>query len=807
MSEARSVGDWQAWAAQLFSPEVLYLPIRHHSPACAWHIRQLIRSHKPWAVLIEGPHSFNALIPLLLERKTKPPIAIYSQCREALADGEWHSHAAYYPFAEYSPEWVALREGAEHGAQLAFIDLDYPAKVLLADAEPSEQDSQQAEHYLRHSQYLQALAQRCHCRDVEELWEQLFESRYRALSSEQFFAEVAVYCALGREGVSAESDQRQGNSGREQMMAAQIQHWLARRAEAGVSAPLLVVTGGYHTAVLPQLVAAHVSAPELDVSRYQNTGHYPIRYSYTRLDALNGYAAGMPAPQYWQSLWELRERNSATAQEQLCLQWLQRLAEEAKRRRFPQSISTALLSAAQEQALRLARLRGRSGPLRYDLLDAVESCLVQGESDAQGLLLRQLLHELLCGDALGELPITAPLPPLVDDVRRRVAAARLKLEDGRPKRLSLELYRRADHRQLSRILHALQLLAVPFARCVRGPDFVNGVGLERLREEWEYSWTPLVESALIEASRYGPTLPQAAATCLQERWRAAQQQGQAPSALLAVKLLTQACQIGLQQQLALLCEWLQACIAQEPQLPALAHALQQLLLLWQARLSLDARELEQLPQLLNQGWQRACFLFDGLNAQPEAERPAQAEALLILRDLIAGERQQLLDPELFWQVLEQQRQRAQLDPYLYGVVLGLLHAVQRCELSVLEHQLRGWLVGQGEQGIACLQGLFLSARALAWQAPSLLGSVDAFLRLCDEQQFLHLLPPLRLAFAGLTPGESDQVGRLVGAFCGGEAISTPVQDWAHVDWLEALQRQHAARAVLQRDGLGGWLHE
>ena len=37
----------------MITPEVLYFPVRHHSPACAWQIRSWIREHRPRAVLVD----------------------------------------------------------------------------------------------------------------------------------------------------------------------------------------------------------------------------------------------------------------------------------------------------------------------------------------------------------------------------------------------------------------------------------------------------------------------------------------------------------------------------------------------------------------------------------------------------------------------------------------------------------------------------------------------------------------------------------------------------------------------------------
>src|SRR5262249_20660794 len=111
---------------------VQFFPIRHHSPACAWHLRQWVRAHRPAAVLIEGPGNLTPLVPLLLHEKPVAPVAVYAtfvdKAGRLTAPGpepapEPPRFAAYYPFCDYSPELVALRTGHEVGARLRFIDL------------------------------------------------------------------------------------------------------------------------------------------------------------------------------------------------------------------------------------------------------------------------------------------------------------------------------------------------------------------------------------------------------------------------------------------------------------------------------------------------------------------------------------------------------------------------------------------------------------------------------------------------------------------------------------------------------------
>jgi len=103
-------------ARQLLTPPVLYLPIRHHSPACAIHVQAAILEHSPAFVLVEGPPSFDEHIDLLLDPDAKMPLAIYahaslkaSEVNESNADGESpepYRVGSYFPLCDYSPELV-----------------------------------------------------------------------------------------------------------------------------------------------------------------------------------------------------------------------------------------------------------------------------------------------------------------------------------------------------------------------------------------------------------------------------------------------------------------------------------------------------------------------------------------------------------------------------------------------------------------------------------------------------------------------------------------------------------------------------
>jgi hypothetical protein len=65
-------------------------------------------------VFIEGPHEAQAMIEFLVDRQTRPPVAIYSSFRDDAAAGMVGQggtpprYSAWYPLVSYSPEMVAM---------------------------------------------------------------------------------------------------------------------------------------------------------------------------------------------------------------------------------------------------------------------------------------------------------------------------------------------------------------------------------------------------------------------------------------------------------------------------------------------------------------------------------------------------------------------------------------------------------------------------------------------------------------------------------------------------------------------------
>jgi hypothetical protein len=824
-ASAQETCDVHPLLDRLDASAAVFFPVRHHSPACAGHLKQLIHDLRPERILVEGPRNLTPLIPLLLHPRTRMPVAVYTHVVDAgheilpappaaLPSGGAPRFAAYYPFCDFSPELVALQAGAAVQARTEFIDLTYPEKLWaergsLLEAAECHVDSLLDERHLERSAYLRHLARRTGCRNPDELWDHLFEVRSGAVSTREFMRRVAAYCCLARRDYAARELEQDGTLAREQAMAAAIAGALQETAARGTRR-VLVVTGGFHTVALPALVQAAPAPPPMP--RLKTVVQEPVlvRYSFDQLDSLNGYASGMPSPQYYQWLWSETCAQCPTPLDSAALRVIVEIGRTTRERKLPNALSPADEIAAFTQARLLARLRNHSGPAREDILDGIRSCFVKGSMDAEGEVVMGLARQILSGVAIGDVPPEAGVPPLVENFRQTATQLRLNIQDATRRNVSLDIYRKVAHRRVSRLLHTLTFLEAPFAALVGGPDFVSGTHLELLQEHWEYGWSPRTESALVEASVYGSTIEDAGANRLRAVIAAWPGEGKGRTAGAAVTLLARACRMGLHRHAADLLTLIRQNIEEDGEFLSVADAASQLVLLWQSREPLEAQRLPGIPDLLTLTYQRMCSLMDGLaNCKPDAAVQALC-GMGMARELLVAAKE-WLDPDLFWEEMKRLLRMPQACTTILGGAAGLLYAEGRlpaAELLILVRGQLGAAVSDSRRKVGFVLGLFRTCREAAWQQQGIMETLNVVLDGWDEAEFMQLLPELRLTFADMTPAETDRVAAVVASLHGksnlGELVHHDVTG-QQVEFHGRITRH--VIASLQDDGLVAWAEE
>lgn len=784
MSEAgAAVAALQRGLAELAARGVHLVGVRHHSPACARHLADKLEAVRPRWVLVEGPEELTGLVPWMVHPETAAPFAAY--CAWAKGGAR---HAAYYPFADCSPELVAVRYAARAGAEARFVDLTFPE---LCRADTTERSRPAArltsllrEVHLARSAYLGALARKLGCRDHDELWDHLFEAAPGP--DPDFIERVAVYCLMARLDHPAALLEADGSLPRERRMAAHV-------AQVMDEGPVVVVTGGFHTPSLVELLTARrrPAPPKTPAAEPPVL----LRYGFEQLDALNGYGAGMPSPAFHDAVW--RAGASPDAGQLAAAETLVEAAALA-RSRGEVSIQAADEVAALTHATQLAALRGRRGVTRRDLMDAALTTLCKGPAEVEGRAVQAVLQTALCGRRVGQVPKEAGVPPIVRDFAARSEA--LKVATGPVAReVALSLYQRAPHREASRFLHALRFLEVPYATWLAGPEYAAGAGLERRQELWRVRWTPDVERALVERSVYGPTVAEAAGARLEEAILALGEAGQAQDAEAAVRLLVSAFVMGAFDAAQALLPVVEAALATDPRLERGVAALTVLVLSLEGREPLEVGaggSAAAVQRLAGVAFARSCHLVTHAAATPEARVEAVVSALASLRQLAATEAAGLELGKLA------SATRAALAgprgaPKVEGALAGLAFGLGEEGPEALAVRVRGHLLGTGRDvasKVAFLFGVMASAREAAWRVPAVVEALSALFTGWDEPTFLAALPELRLAFSLLTPREVDRVARAVAG--GGGAEIAPLAEGAA---LEA-----RVRAALAADGLADW---
>ena len=773
---------------------VVFFPVRHHSPACARSLRQLIREVRPSQVLIEGPSDFNPrLSELYLEHQL--PVAIYSWVR----DGEDNRRGAFYPFCLYSPEWQALLAARKVGAKAAFIDRPW-ADILSQAAVPTKEDApappppthRYAEPELRHSPYVAALSRKLGVEDMDALWDLLFE--IEPLDVQTLFTRVHHFCY----GTRAEERPSEENLSREAYMSERIKGALSETAGR-----VIVVTGGYHSyALYCRLHNLPFDHSERDATPHEapaglERGMALTPYSYERLDALRGYEAGMPNPGFYDRVWHAREyalgQNNAPPSVHRVL-----LAQTVKHlRRQKQTASSADLIAALTTSEALAALRGHYEPWRRDLVDGILGALVKDELSTLGTHpFLGAIHEVLRGDERGRLSTDAPVPPLVQDLRATLA--RLELEPERRERgVNLDLTQPRDLER-SRVLHRLRVLGIKGYDKTGGNDFIVRDDMTRATETWRLQWSPEGEASAIEASIYGPTLAEAATARLVERTKRHERDAEA-----AALTLLDAALMGLAAVTAAHFTPLQELIRGESDFFRLARALDHLLFLHQFDWVLGTTGLPQIGALLGEAWERGVWLLETLGSPQGVDKDLLhgVGALLRVCERCADALQ--LNRANFVLALRRIGASASHGPILRGACLGALWSLDEATADDALTLLPAFSDPQHLGDF--LTGLFSLAREAVQRQPDLVTAIDTVLCNYDDASFLAALPALRLAFSFFTPREKHYLARTLLDQTTPDAaplpdLQVPVEVAARV--LDFDSRLYAA---LKRYGLRGGL--
>ena len=144
-------------------------------------------------------------------------------------------------------------------------------------------------------------------------------------------------------------------------------------------------------------------------------------------------------------------------------------------------------------------------------------------------------------------------------------------------------------------------------------------------------------------------------------------------------------------------------------------------------------------------------------------------ALKLLYRLTSREGMRGQEREDYMDVLQKMARDGEINAGLNGCVHGILYGSGRETAEDIEMVCRGYLNGTREQLFSTAQffrGLFFSARDLVFIGEQFVRMLDGFYGTVSQEEFMELLPKLRMAFAYFTPREIDRIAAMAAGIHG-----------------------------------------
>ena len=481
---------------------ITILGIRHHGVGSALRVKEELERLKPDLVLVEGPPELDTLLPLANREGFKPPVAImlYNETNP--------NQSTFYPYAEYSPEWVAIQYALK--ASIPVRAMDLPAKIsfnqklrriIEAEKAKTSEGTQSAggevdESAPMHSNSprdpMSHLATIAGFDDSEQWWEYQFERSETAESaSDHFEAVLLAMTTLRENGIASSLDH-------ENVLREAYMREIIRKAQLELYNNIVVVCGAWHAPALIDIDGTSKSDAKL--IKATPKGKVKINASWipwtnSRLSMFSGYGAGILSPGWSEHNW--------TCKTNIEIEWLTKVA--TLFREEGRDISTAHVLESYKLARALSVLRNKSLLSLEALSESILTVMCMGDPIYMELIKRKLI----VGDRLGEVPEDIPKVPLQQDFEKTVKSLRLKLDEV-AKEIHLDLRKPLDLKR-SVFFHRLELLEIPWAE--RTVARTKGT----FKEGWQLEWDPEMIIALIDKSYLGNTVKDAVIADLKER--------------------------------------------------------------------------------------------------------------------------------------------------------------------------------------------------------------------------------------------------------------------------------------------------
>lgn len=462
------------------------LGIRHHGVGSAIKVQERLQELDVDFIFIEGPPEITEAIQVIGHEELIPPAAIM------IYDEKNPLISSFYPFAEFSPEYVAAKFAKKRNIPLQAMDLPAATSYRIQELararkaklnEDAEQEIDENPIKEVIGDPMDVLAQIEGFKDGEAFWEYHFEQSNDSSASEHFEAVMLVMKSLRDSGQKSHLEEE--NIVREAYMRKMISE-----KQNEMFQNIVVICGAWHAPALIDL-DAHAKTDvkilkKLPKSKAKIAASW-IPWTNSRLSYFSGYGAGLLSPGWYEHQWWNRE--------DIEISWLTKIAEAFRKKDV--DISSAHVMETYRLSHALTSLRNKSKISLDELNESISTVMCMGDN----ILFELIKSEIVVGQKIGSLPEDLPKVPLQKDFETQCKSLRLKISEE-SKNYNLDLRKPIDLRR-SIFFHRLSLLNIHWAK----PAFASSKGT--FKEGWILEWNPEMMIAIVDKAFYGNTIEKA----------------------------------------------------------------------------------------------------------------------------------------------------------------------------------------------------------------------------------------------------------------------------------------------------------
>lgn len=742
--------------------------IRHHGPGSARSLLSALEALQPDCLLIEGPPDADPLIALAADAAMEPPVALLVYEKKAPAN------AVFYPFAEFSPEWQAMRYAVRRALPVRFMDLPMAHQLATGSeetaAENGSEDPERIDEFDEgyvvegpvsetgpdHSDPLDWFARQAGYEDGESWWNTAIEERTDATA---LFEAIAEAMTLLREAFPTD-DPRE----------LRREAWMRKTLRAAVKEgheKIAVVCGAWHVPALSADVKIKDDQALLRALPKTPVDATWVPWTYGRLARASGYGAGITSPGWYHHLWQVRQDTTTS----LTIRWMTNVA--ILLRKADMDASSAHVIESVRLAESLAGLRNRPTPGLEELNDAAQSIFFTGDASA----MRLIDKALLIAERLGAVSPDVPKVPLQLDIEKQQRSLRLKPHEA-TSQLDLDLRTPAGLGK-SQLLHRLRLLGISWGTLEEVDRRKKGT----FHEFWSIRWEPEFSVRIIEAAIWGSTVQSAATAFAQSRAREA-------TAVADLALLAEAVMLAeLPAAVATAVEMLQTLSAQTNDIADLMAALPTLVVVLRygnVRQS-DAGMIEHAAYgfitRICIGLASACYALDDDAAENMVAQIASTHQSVMTID-------EAVHKAHWTDALGSILQSGTIHAHVRGKSCRLLLDCGSIDAETAAAQMQLALsVGNDPQDAsAWIEGFLAHSGMLLVYNQTLLEVVSGWVSALGTEQFTHQLPLIRRTFSTFSEPEREALAVRIKSMQAGDvstAQSSADAEQYHAPWGDA----------------------